>query len=254
VVDWEGDHPANPRGLDLHTRLEERFWGIRFDMTADAWQACRPAELQGAPALELEPWALLQHLAIHATGDAISRRLRLIHLIDIANVAPDVSEDGWQRLVAGARERREQRYVYPALALAARHGAPIPGQVLERLKAGVHAELALFIDCVTLEQLSFCNAAPTTIGEKLLWFRPGAERLRALRHMALPDPRELGHWYPKLARPALLPLAYARYGVELASWAVRRTLGGQRRFFRSSSHDTAPTAGPRAADEPHALR
>lgn len=254
IVDWEGDHPHNPRGLDLHTRLEERFWGIRFDMTADAWTACRRAPIQGAPGLLLEPWALLQHLAIHATGDAISRRLRLIHLIDIAKVAPELDGAGWRRIVAGADARREQRYVYPALALAARHGAAIPAEVLGSLRAGVPLELAHFIDGVALEQLSFCNAAPTTIGEKMLWFRPGRERLRALRHMALPDPRELGHWYPGLSRPALLPLAYARYGAELAGWGARRILGGRRRLFRAAGPATEPTLAGRAADEPHALR
>ena len=255
VVDWTGDHPDNPRGLDLHTRLQERFWGIRFDMTADAWAACERGELQGAPALVLQPWALLQHLAVHATGDAISRRLRLIHLIDIALVAPELGEQDWQRIVDGAQQRREQRYVYPTLALAMRHGAAIPAYVLEALRSGLHDELARFVDTVSLEQLSYCNSAPTTIGEKMIWFRPGSERLRALRHMALPDPLELGHWYPRLARPALLPLAYARYGAEMAGWAVRRILGGHRLRYGEGSRPAAPAApGQRTAEEPHVLR
>jgi putative nucleotidyltransferase-like protein len=34
VVSWEGEHPANPRSLDLHLRLGEQFWGMRYDLTA----------------------------------------------------------------------------------------------------------------------------------------------------------------------------------------------------------------------------
>jgi len=43
--------------------------------------------------------------------------------------------------------------------------------------------------------------------------------------MLLPNPGELGHWYPKLARPALLPIAYLRYAGEILGWGVRRALG-----------------------------
>jgi hypothetical protein len=46
--------------------------------------------------------------------------------------------------------------------------------------------------------------------------------------MLLPNPGELGHWYPKLARPALLPIAYLRYGFQILGWGVRRALGKSR--------------------------
>jgi hypothetical protein len=49
--------------------------------------------------------------------------------------------------------------------------------------------------------------------------------------MALPDAGEIATWYPSLARPALLPLAYARYGAEMLGWGVRRVLGQPRRML-----------------------
>ena len=100
--------------------------------------------------------------------------------------------------------------------------------MLHALRPGVPQALLQQLDSTSLDQLSFCNAAPTTPAEKLRWFRPGYEQARALRHMLLPNPGELGHWYPKLARPALLPIAYLRYAGEILGWGVRRALGKSR--------------------------
>ncbi|HJZ46282.1 MAG TPA: hypothetical protein VKE41_03920, partial [Roseiflexaceae bacterium] len=104
----------------------------------------------------------------------------------------------------------------------------VPETVLRTLRWGVPRALLQYLDSTNLDQLSFCNALPTTPAEKLRWFRPGYEQARALRHMLLPDPGELGHWYPHLARPGLLPIAYLRYGLELVGWSVRRALGKPR--------------------------
>lgn len=120
VVYWHGDHPDNPRSLDLHTRLHERFLSLAYDLTDDAWAGSAPSLLLGRPARVLAPATLLHHLAIHATSDITDRRLRLLHLHDIALVARALSHADWQALVAGARRRRGERMIYPALLLAAR--------------------------------------------------------------------------------------------------------------------------------------
>jgi hypothetical protein len=228
VVSFTGEHPGNPRSLDLHTRLAEYFWGIHYDLTEEAWAASAPGQLQGVPARVLEPATLLHHLAIHASSDALARRLRLLHLADIALVAAKIDRAGWACIVRGAQLRGEQRLVYPALMLTSRYYPVVPASVLCALRSGVPPALLQQLDSTSLDQLSFCNAAPTTPVEKLRWFRPGYEQLRALRHMLLPNPGELGHWYPHLARPALLPIAYLRYAAEILSWGVRRVLGKSR--------------------------
>jgi hypothetical protein len=184
--------------------------------------------LQGSAARVLRPSALLHHLAVHASADALARRLRLLHLADIARVASALDPADWDRIVAGAQRRREQRMVYPALLLASRYYPVVPAAVLRQLRAGVPPALLDQLDRTSLDQLSFCNAAPTTPAEKLRWFRPGYEQARALRHMLVPNPGELGHWYPHLARPALLPIAYLRYAGEVVGWGVRRALGRSR--------------------------
>jgi hypothetical protein len=234
VIDYAGEHPGNPRSLDVHTRLAEQFWSIRYDQTAEAWAWSEPGELQGHPAQIMRAEALLHHLAAHATCDTIARRLRLLHLHDIALVARRVDRAGWDAIVASAQARHEERFVYPALALAARYYPAVPQDVLSTLRRGVPSDLLRYLDGSDLDRLSFCNATPTTLGEKLCWYRPGRERLAALRHMALPDRGEIAIWYPRLARPALLPLAYARYGGQMLGWGVRRALRGKRLNLHSA--------------------
>lgn len=228
VVSYTGEHPDNPRSLDLHTRLAEHFWGIRYDLTDEAWADSAPSRLQGVEARVLEPATLLHHLAIHASSDAIARRLRLLHLADIALVAAKLGQADWERIVAGAQRRDEQRLVYAALLLTSRYYPVVPAAVLHVLRLGTPPALLQLLDATSLDQLSFCNPLPTTPAEKLRWFRPGYEQVRALRHMLLPNPGELGHWYPKLARPALLPIAYLRYGAQILGWGVRRARGKSR--------------------------
>jgi hypothetical protein len=239
VVSFTGEHPGNPRSLDLHTRLAEYFWGIKYDLTEEAWADSAPGRLLGGLAHVLRPASLLHHLAIHASSDAIARRLRLLHLADIALVAGKLHPADWDAIVIGARQRGEQRMVYPALLLTSRYYPVVPPAVLRALRAGVPQALLQQLDSTSLDQLSFCNATPTTPAEKLRWFRPGYEQARALRHMLLPNPGELGHWYPRLARPLLLPFAYLRYAGEIVGWGVRRALGRSR---------LGPAAPPGAMD------
>jgi hypothetical protein len=209
-------------------RVAEQFWGIHYDLTAEAWDDAEPGALLGHTTRLMRPAALLHHLAIHATSDTIARRLRLLHLHDIALVAPHVDRQGWERIVAGARARGEQRLVYPALLVASRYYPVVPPDVLAALRPGVPPRLLAYLERSALDRLSFCNIAPTTLAEKLCWYRPGREQLVALRHMLVPDPGELASWYPRLSRPALLPLAYARYAAQLIGWGARRALGRRR--------------------------
>jgi hypothetical protein len=228
TVARDGEHPDNPRSLDLHTRLSEQFWGIRYDITAEVWDNAAPGTLLGHAAWIMAHEDLLHHLAIHATTDMIARRARVMHLYDIALAVAGVDRGGWERIADAARVRGEQRFVYPSLALASRYFAVVPPDLLAALREGVPADLLRYLDANGLDRLSFCNAAPTTPAEKLCWYRPGRERAVALRHILLPDPNEIVTWFPRLSRPALLPLAYACYGGQMLGWAARRALGRPR--------------------------
>ena len=225
IVSWEGEHPANPRSLDLHIRLGEQFWGLHYDLTPLAWAGAEPGTLLGVETQLLAPTALLHHLATHASSDTIARRVRLLHLHDIALVARAVDEQGWQQILAWAGE---PRLIYPALAFTNHYYPVVPAAVLRELRSGIPPALLRHLDESVFDHFSFCNTAPTSLGDRLLWFRPGRERASAMRHMLLPDAGEIATWYPRLARPALLPLAYARYSTDMIGWVVRRMLGRPR--------------------------
>jgi len=232
TVSYEGEHPDNPRSVELHVHVAEQFWGIRYDLTRETWAGSAPGALLGAEAQVLQPAALLHHLAVHASSDTIARRLRLLHLHDIALVAVRVDRAGWDQIVRAAQARCEERLVYPALLLTSRYYAVIPAGVLATLRIGVPPALLRYLDESALDRLSFCNTAATTPAEKLCWFRPGRERIGAIRHMVLPDPNEMAHWFPRMAQPILLPLAYARYSVMLLRWGLRRARGKPRMMLR----------------------
>ncbi|MFL5802835.1 MAG: nucleotidyltransferase family protein [Roseiflexaceae bacterium] len=240
VVSWEGEHPANPRSLDLHLRLGEQFWGLRYDLTTSAWESAQPGTLLEVETLLMSPAALLHHLAVHASSDTIARRLRRLHLHDIALVARALDDAGWRQILAWVCTQGEARLIYPALAFTSRYYPVIPESILRELRARLPPALLRHLDASELDRFSFCNSAPTTVAEKLCWFRPGREQLVALRHMALPDAGEIAIWYPSLARPALLPLAYARYGIEMLGWAVRRALGRPRRKLARGREEQRP--------------
>jgi len=229
VVAWDGEHPNNPRSLDLHFRLGEQFWGLRYDLSDVAWQESAPGTLLGIETQLMRPAALFHHLAVHASSDAIARRIRLLHLHDLALVAQALDAADWERILGWAHAQREQRLIYPALAFVGRYYQAVPEAVLHELRAGMSPALLRFLDSNHIDRFSYCNTAPSALSERLIWFQPGREQLVALRHMLLPDVDEITTWYPSLARPALLPLAYARYGVEMVGWNVRRALGGPRR-------------------------
>ena len=232
TVSYEGEHPDNPRSVELHTRVAEQYWGIRYDLTDEAWAGSAPGTIRGAEAQVLGPAALLHHLLVHASSDAIARRIRLLHLHDIALVAARVDRAGWDAIVRAAQSRREERFIVPALLLASRYFASIPADRVAALRPGVPPALLDHLEREGLDRLSFCNTAPTTPAEKLCWFRPGPEQIGAVRHMLLPDPNEMAHWFPRMARPALLPLAYARYGALLLHWGLRRARGRPRLMLR----------------------
>jgi hypothetical protein len=237
VVSYEGEHPDNPREVELHTRIGLRFWSLMIDITEQAWRTSRPWPWASAAAHRPDEPTLLLHLLLHTADDMIARRLRLLQLYDIALVAARLSPSDWNQLVEFACARREERLLYAPLSLAARHCADIPPEVLARLRGRTHAALRVHLDAASLDSLSLCNAMPSSMAERLCWFRPGFERARALRHALLPNPGEVAVWFPQENTVRRLPLAYARYAAVLVGWALQRALGGRRRMRRR--HDQA---------------
>jgi hypothetical protein len=234
VVSYEGEHPANPRDLDLHTRIGMRFWSMRLDITERAWRAATSQPWGGgrAQAQIMDDATLLLHLALHASEDMIARRLRLLQLHDIALVAPRLTPADWSALIELVRAQGEERLLFAPLALTARLFEGVPGEVLGPLARGTPGALRARIEAASIDSLSLCNRAPTGLGERLVWFRPGLERARALRHALLPNPGEVLVWFPKQRGAYRLPIAYARYAGVLTGWVLGRVAGRSRLMLR----------------------
>jgi hypothetical protein len=225
IVTTDGEHPDNPHGLELHTAVYERFWGITYDLSADIWAGCRPAQFGSATGTLIEPVMLFQHLLIHASADMLACKARFIRLYDLHLVAPRLSAPDWGRLLDAAQRRREERLLYAPLSVSERYLGPIaPAEVMARLAVGVPPRLHDYLARLDLYHVSFCNPLSIPLGDKLHWYWPGREQLVALRYLLFPSPGEMREYYPRMKRYWGLPLAYLNHGRQVFVWPLQRVL------------------------------
>jgi putative nucleotidyltransferase-like protein len=113
VVEPDGEHPGNPRKVELHVEVKRHLWGWVDDdeLTDVLWRGATPGRIVGQPATLPRPESLLAHLAIHATSDLLAGRGRLIQWLDLGVVAPLLPELGGLP---------HPRLAYPSLRLAQR--------------------------------------------------------------------------------------------------------------------------------------
>jgi hypothetical protein len=226
VVDARGEHPNNPRPVEVHPRVSASFRGLTLDLTDSVLNG--DAEPVGLPA----PVALA-HLAAHASVDGLARRLRLLQLDDLTRAARALSSDDWSCLLELAPTSHEARFLWPSLALAARHvAAPVPSWALDTLGARVPARLLAWVDGVDPDALSRAargDARRALLEVPTIWPVGWRERLRVWRFILLPSRADLSDRYGNLASGPLWPLAYARHaGYSLGVLAAR--LGARRRL------------------------
>ena len=228
VASWDGEHPDNPRGVEVHSAVGERLRAIRCDITAALWEDASEGSCAGAPCPMPTADALLQHLLIHTCHNIIYRRLRLIQLYDLALVAPQVSEAAWHAMADSFARAGEARLLFAPLAMAEAVFGPLaPPAARARLAQATPAALRRLLTQTTPSELSLCNRSEVSPQFRLAWYRPGGEWLGALLRVALPAPTELRQRYP--AAIGGLPGAYARHAGHTAGWALRAALGHQRR-------------------------
>lgn len=83
VPDGFGEHPDNPRPVDLHDAIREPMLGRIVDVTEAVTARLTAGTLHGVPALLPDDDALLIHLLLHAGPHAIGRGVRLVQLADL---------------------------------------------------------------------------------------------------------------------------------------------------------------------------
>jgi len=227
VASWDGEHPDNPRGVEVHSAVGEQLRAIRCDITAALWEGASESCCAGAPCRMPTADALLQHLLIHTCHNIVNRRLRLIQLYDLALIAPQVGEAAWQAMADSFARAGEARLLFAPLAMAEAVFGPLaPPAARARLAQATPAALRRLLAQTTPSELSLCNRSEVSPQFRLAWYRPGGEWLGALLRVALPAPTELRQRYP--AAVGGLPGAYARHAGHTAGWALRAALGRQR--------------------------
>ena len=205
VRSYDGEHPDNPRRIELHTEVRRHLWTWvdDDDLTAYLWSSSRDGSLLGQPAALPSDEALLAHLAIHATCDLLLGRGRLIQWLDVAAIAA--------ALPGGLGGLPNPRLAYPALRLAARR-LPLlmAGVDLVPLGALVPPDLRRWTATVPLDRAAglqsgrFLPTDAATFGARWRRWAPYRWRLR-VAHGDAP-----------------LPVATARHLGRLVATASRR--------------------------------
>jgi hypothetical protein len=216
VVSTEGEHPNNPRKLEIHLHCRESFGGPTIDLTELMWRSAPSGTLLGEPARLLEPDALWLHLLVHTTYHLWQGKGRLIHLVDLALLTPHLADP------PALLKTIEARFTYPALVLLRKY---FPAGIDASLSPTQHARVstsfrqwAATLDLVNTSYLNPQPPGPYLL--KALRFtegRPG-EVAQALRFALLPRPEEIALDHPRLAQSKAPWLAYFLLPVD---WAKR---------------------------------
>jgi hypothetical protein len=216
VVTTDGEHPDNPRRIELHTEVRRHLWAWvdDDDLTPCLWDGAAEATVLGEAAILPAAEAFLAHLAIHATSDLLMARGRLIQWLDLADVAggsPDGSAPAPDLGLAGAPH---PRLVYPAVLLAVRR---LPGRFppagpagLADLEARVPGRLARWVSSVPLDTHAGLQAGRHAPGD--------VATLGARWSRWAPDPWRLAVAYGDMP----LAVAALRHAGRVVSMARRR--------------------------------
>ena len=202
VIEPDGEHPDNPRKVELHVEVKRHLWGWvdDDDLTDELWRGASRGWVVGQPATLPRPESLLAHIAIHATSDLLAGRGRLVQWLDLGVVAPLVAEVGGLP---------HSRIAYPSLRLAQRVlPQALGGTDLTGLEEQVPSGLVRWAATVRID--SGCGLttgrppdAPAGLGAR--WERWRPDRWRLL--VAYGDPP--------------LPVALVRHGLTIARRARR---------------------------------
>lgn len=152
VVSYRGEHPENPRPMELHTRLSKIIWAVydTAEITDYFWETSRETEILGERAVAPSAEAQVVYLAIHALSHFVIQTGRALHWVDLAAVLQaspvDVSKLPWP----------DEVYPVLRLVLRAQIGSQRPGLLdeitLDKLGQQVHPDVRRWCETVPLDE------------------------------------------------------------------------------------------------------
>jgi hypothetical protein len=157
VASLMGEHPDNPRPVELHWGLERHYHskGSGYRLGGLVWEQSQSIRMQGQPVRVPTPERLLIYLATHTTLHLTGETGRLIQWLDLALVATRVKAEVFLTLVKQA-QLSSPAWVYLSLTLASRalvKGFPALGQLgLEALEPSLPRRLVRWAKTVPLDR------------------------------------------------------------------------------------------------------
>ena len=203
IVSTAGEHPDNPRRVEVHTEVKRHLWAWvdDDDLTAAMWSGAEQGEVLGEPVTLPRPTSLFAHLSIHAASDLLVGRGRLVQWVDLASAVDHAGDPA---------RMPHARLAYPALRLAKRtQPDALAALDLEELEARIPPALTDWAATVRLDARCGLSqgrppADPSGFGARWERWRPDRWRLAAA--------------YGDLP----LPVALARHGLTIARRARHR--------------------------------
>jgi hypothetical protein len=186
----DGEHPDIPFEVETHAAVVEMFRGFRWDLTPYLLSESLVAGNTRLP----NDRAMGLHLAVHASMSLLEGQGRAIQLVDLARALHDVEPAWLIGVVRDAGLREHARFVYPAVALAAREtGEAVCEEVAAALRWYVPERMVAWLASVSLYDASWLARDERATLDRLgIWAHSAFERARMLGHTLVPTPAELG--------------------------------------------------------------
>jgi hypothetical protein len=220
VMSTGGEHPDNPRRVELHCYCRESFGGPTIDLTGLLWSTAQRENLLDRPATLPRLEMLWLHLLVHATYHLWQGKGQLINLVDLWLLTPKIAAPG--EVLA----QIDVRYTYPALALLKRYFPPLLDEAITQARAcRLSNRFRAWAESLDLVNGSYLNPKPPGLYfGKALRFSEGRpnEVLQAARFSLLPHPEELALDHPQLARSPFPWLAYFLLPLDWAKRLLKR--------------------------------
>jgi len=231
---WAAD---NVHPVEVHYTLREEYAGIGYNLAREMWSNSHQTSFWGGvQALLPRPASLLHHVCAHATSDWLIRRGRLMQIDDVRRIWPRMDQREWDHF-ANSISTSGARFVYPALAFAARYARlAIPPAVDSALRKACSPELLAWIESTGLGENSESNPADRTslgitIARRLA--NSPADRVRFLLRSLFPRRWNLSKRYPRLVETPFWMLGYFLINADRLLHVIRRRLPSGRSGPRS---------------------
>ncbi len=218
VINPNCEHPHNPRKLEIHLQCRENFGGPMINLTELMWKNAYQGSLLGQSAIIPKLEALYLHLLIHCTYHLWQGKGRLIHLVDLTHITPQLSHP--VSILNGI----DARFTYPALAMLNKYfPTTLDKTLLTQQQKQVSPKFQEWVAGLDLVNTSYLNPNPTGLYlTKALKFTEGrpTEIMQAFRFALLPRLEEMALDHPKLSKSKAPWLAYCLLPLD---WLKRMT-------------------------------